>query len=80
VDGQAEAHVLGVVTRKSASKKRVPDVTRHAPWLPKASPYEHRKQPRRAVRFAAEHTFEAVFDQWVEFGFSSAAQIIQESA
>ncbi|MGY2143738.1 tyrosine-type recombinase/integrase [Pseudomonas azotoformans] len=31
------------------------------------NPYEHRKQQRRAVRFAAEHTFEAVFNQWVEF-------------
>jgi Integrase len=31
------------------------------------NPYEHRKQQRRAVRFATEHTFEAVFDQWVEF-------------
>lgn len=31
------------------------------------NPYEHRKQQRRAVRFAIEHTFEAVFDQWVEF-------------
>jgi hypothetical protein len=37
VDGQVEAYVLGFVTRISASKKRVPDVTRHAPWLPKAS-------------------------------------------
>lgn len=31
------------------------------------NPYERRKQQRRAVRFAAEHTFEAVFNQWVEF-------------
>ena len=31
------------------------------------NPYEHRKQQRRAVRFAAEHTFESVFNQWVEF-------------
>ncbi|MEN4949051.1 tyrosine-type recombinase/integrase [Pseudomonas proteolytica] len=31
------------------------------------NPYEHRKQQRRAVRFAADHTFEAVFNQWVEF-------------
>jgi integrase len=31
------------------------------------NPYEHRKQQRRAVRFATEHTIEAVFDQWVEF-------------
>ncbi|MGX1186573.1 integrase [Pseudomonas sp. F-14 TE3623] len=31
------------------------------------NPYEHRKQQRRAVRFAAEHTFEAVFNQWVDF-------------
>src|SRR5450830_1360243 len=31
------------------------------------NPYEHRKQQRRAVRFATEHTFEAVFDQWVAF-------------
>lgn len=31
------------------------------------NPFEHRKQQRRAVRFAAEHTFEAVFNQWVEF-------------
>lgn len=31
------------------------------------NPYEHRKQQRRAVRFAAEHTFEAVFNQWVKF-------------
>lgn len=31
------------------------------------NPYEYRKQQRRAVRFAAEHTFEAVFNQWVEF-------------
>ncbi|WP_447792096.1 tyrosine-type recombinase/integrase [Pseudomonas farris] len=31
------------------------------------NPYEHRKQQRRAVRSAAEHTFEAVFNQWVEF-------------
>lgn len=31
------------------------------------NPYEHRKQQRRAVRFATEHTFEAVFNQWVEF-------------
>lgn len=31
------------------------------------NPYEHRKQQRRAARFAAEHTFEAVFNQWVEF-------------
>lgn len=31
------------------------------------NPYEHRKQQRRAVHFAAEHTFEAVFNQWVEF-------------
>ena len=30
-------------------------------------PYEHRKQQRRAVRFAAEQAFEAVFNQWVEF-------------
>lgn len=30
------------------------------------NPYEYRKQQRRAVRFAAEHTFEAVFNQWVE--------------
>jgi hypothetical protein len=29
------------------------------------NPYEHRKQQRRSVRNAAEHTFEAVFDQWV---------------
>ena len=32
-----------------------------------APPYEHRKQQHRAVRSAAEHTFEAVFNQWVEF-------------
>ncbi|MGY2960964.1 hypothetical protein ACVWZP_001913 [Pseudomonas sp. TE36184] len=31
------------------------------------NPYEHRKQQRRAVRFAAEQAFEAVFNQWVEF-------------
>ena len=31
------------------------------------NPYEHRKQQRLAVRFATEHTFEAVFNQWVEF-------------
>jgi integrase len=31
------------------------------------NPYEHRKQQRRSVRNAAEHTFEAVFDQWVAF-------------
>ncbi|UZD97630.1 tyrosine-type recombinase/integrase [Pseudomonas corrugata] len=31
------------------------------------NPYEHRKQQRRAVRFATEHTFEVVFNQWVEF-------------
>ncbi|QJI37024.1 tyrosine-type recombinase/integrase [Pseudomonas sp. ADAK13] len=31
------------------------------------NPYEYRKQQRRAVRTAAEHTFEAVFNQWVEF-------------
>lgn len=31
------------------------------------NPYEYRKQQRRAVRFATEYTFEAVFDQWVEF-------------
>ena len=31
------------------------------------NPYEHRKQQRRAVLSAAEHTFEAVFSQWVEF-------------
>ncbi|WP_024780670.1 tyrosine-type recombinase/integrase [Pseudomonas corrugata] len=31
------------------------------------NPYEHRKQQRRATRSAAEHTFEAVFNQWVEF-------------
>ena len=30
-------------------------------------PYEHRKQQRRAVRFAAEQAFEAVFNQRVEF-------------
>lgn len=30
------------------------------------NPYEHHKQQRRAVRFAIEHAFEAVFDQWVE--------------
>ena len=29
--------------------------------------YEHRKEQRRAVHFATEHTFEAVFNQWVEF-------------
>ncbi|AZD55514.1 Integrase [Pseudomonas chlororaphis subsp. aurantiaca] len=31
------------------------------------NPYERRKQQRRAVRFATEHTFEAVFNQSVEF-------------
>lgn len=31
------------------------------------NPYEYRKQQRRAVRFAVEHTFEAVFNQWVNF-------------
>ncbi|WP_412070985.1 hypothetical protein [Pseudomonas fluorescens] len=31
------------------------------------NPYEYRKQQRHAVCFATEHTFEAVFDQWVEF-------------
>ncbi|SFO47395.1 Integrase [Pseudomonas sp. NFACC24-1] len=31
------------------------------------NPYEHRKQQRLAVRFATEHTFEVVFNQWVEF-------------
>ena len=31
------------------------------------TPYEHRKQQCRAVRFAVEHTFEAVFNRWVEF-------------
>lgn len=31
------------------------------------NPYEYRKQQRRAVRFAVEHTFEAVFNQWVDF-------------
>jgi hypothetical protein len=31
------------------------------------NPYEHRKQQRRAVHSAAEHTFEAVFGQWVAF-------------
>jgi Integrase len=31
------------------------------------NPYEHRKQQRRAVHAAKEHTFEAVFNQWVEF-------------
>ncbi|MFL6531883.1 MAG: tyrosine-type recombinase/integrase, partial [Pseudomonas sp.] len=31
------------------------------------NPYEHRKQQRLAVRFATEHTFEAVFNQWVDF-------------
>ncbi|HEY0288023.1 MAG TPA: integrase arm-type DNA-binding domain-containing protein [Pseudomonas sp.] len=31
------------------------------------NPYEHRKQQRRSVRNAAEHIFEAVFDQWVAF-------------
>ncbi|MFC6689918.1 tyrosine-type recombinase/integrase [Pseudomonas lini] len=31
------------------------------------NPYEHRKQQRLAVHAAKEHTFEAVFNQWVEF-------------
>lgn len=31
------------------------------------NPYEHRKQQRRSVRNAAEHTFDAMFDQWVAF-------------
>ncbi|MFL1416571.1 tyrosine-type recombinase/integrase [Pseudomonas fildesensis] len=31
------------------------------------NPYERRKEQRRAVRFATEHTFEAIFNQWVEF-------------
>lgn len=31
------------------------------------NPYEHRKQQRLAVHSAREHTFEAVFNQWVEF-------------
>ena len=31
------------------------------------NPYEHRKQQRLAVHVAKEHTFEAVFNQWVEF-------------
>lgn len=31
------------------------------------NPYEYRKQLRLAVRFATEHTVEAVFNQWVEF-------------
>ena len=31
------------------------------------NPYEHRIQQRRAVHAAKEHTFEAVFNQWVEF-------------
>ena len=31
------------------------------------NPYEHRNQPRLAVHAAKEHTFEVVFNQWVEF-------------
>ncbi|MGQ7859797.1 tyrosine-type recombinase/integrase [Pseudomonas sp. 32A] len=31
------------------------------------NPYVHRKEQRRAVRLATEHTFEAIFNQWVEF-------------
>ena len=31
------------------------------------NPYEHRKQQRLAVHAAREHTFEAVFNQWVDF-------------
>ena len=31
------------------------------------NPCEHRKQQRLAVHAAKEHTFEAVFNQWVEF-------------
>jgi hypothetical protein len=31
-----------------------------------ANPHTHRKQKRQAVRMACEHTFEAVFHQWIE--------------
>ncbi|WP_434606420.1 tyrosine-type recombinase/integrase [Pseudomonas sp. D2-30] len=31
------------------------------------NPYEHRKQQRLAVHAAKDHTFEAVFNQWVAF-------------
>ena len=31
------------------------------------NPHERRKQQCRAVRLATEHTFEVVFDQWLEF-------------
>ncbi|WP_456154063.1 tyrosine-type recombinase/integrase [Pseudomonas veronii] len=58
---------LWVAIRKSASKKPVRDVMRRALVAQGINPYEHRKQQRRAVRFAAEQAFEAVFNQWVEF-------------
>jgi integrase len=45
----------------------VRDVMKRALVAHGINPYEHRKQQRRAVRFAAEQAFEAVFNQWVEF-------------
>ncbi|WP_408003762.1 phage integrase central domain-containing protein [Pseudomonas triticifolii] len=40
---------------------------RRWPWFQGINPYEYRKQQRLAVRTTAQHTFEAVFNQWVEF-------------
>jgi len=54
--------------RRLVSHERVDAVLRRESWLLKALILiEHRKQRRRSVRNAAEHTFEAVFEQWGAF-------------